>query len=150
MVGIASHPKAKVDAMIKEVITCTPTALSIKTRVCLQGKSIIGLNHKDSIFPQSVLPDQPYICEHGKAGEERVFALYVGIIDFLQVRSAACGACVVLISLVHRTGMGQNHVPNASKCVRRIPNLLSHPMYMRISSTSYARISPLTVQTARI
>ena len=149
MVGIASHPKSKVDAMIKAVITCTATGLGIKNHVCSQGKSIIGLN-KDSIFPQSVLPDQPYICEHGKAGEERVYALYVGIIDYLQVRSVACGACVVLISLVHRTGMGQNHVPNASKCVRRIPNLLSHPMYMRISSTSYARISPRTVQTARI
>jgi len=78
MVGIASHPKSKVDAMIKE------------------GKSIIGLNYKDSIFPQSVLPDQPYICEHGKAGEERVYALYVGIIDYLQDWNGAksCAKCI--------------------------------------------------------
>jgi len=74
MVGVASHTKEKVDSMIAE------------------GKSIIGIDKDTSIFPRSVLPDQPYICEH----RGRIYALYVGIIDYLQDWNPkkACARCI--------------------------------------------------------
>ena len=62
----------------------------------LKGKSLLGdgVDVKNTIFPRSVLRAQPYICEF----DGRVVALYVGIIDFLQV-VLICAALVTICAV---------------------------------------------------